>query len=213
MACKTGQPRMNPLYVAMIAAFALMATGILAVLPGSEAQARARTAAERYVDRIGPRAIAVARLNVSKAERAQRYARLLRRYAAISAIASFSLGRYARRLPRSRRAEFNRLVVKFMANFFTRYTGSFDGRSIEIMRSRQRGPRNVVIDGMIHYYSGRSQPMRWRVVRAGSGYRVFDVQLLGVWLTLQLRQQFTSTLEANRGNFDALFAKLRNARP
>jgi len=49
--------------------------------------------------------------------------------------------------------------------------------------------------------------VNWRVT---SG-RVSDVNVSGVWLSLQLKKRFTDILRRADGNFNPLFAELRSA--
>jgi ABC-type transporter MlaC component len=46
-------------------------------------------------------------------------------------------------------------------------------------------------------------------VSAGGGLRVNDVNVRGIWLSLQMQQLFTSVLKRNKGDFDALLKYLR----
>jgi ABC-type transporter MlaC component len=52
-------------------------------------------------------------------------------------------------------------------------------------------------------------PVKWRVITHRGKPKIFDIQILGVWMTLRLRSQFSAVLKQNNGNFDALFAYMR----
>ena len=65
------------------------------------------------------------------------------------------------------------------------------------------------MESSILYDGGSTAPVRWSVVKTGSGYRVNDVNVRGIWLSLQMQQQFTSVLKRNKGDFQALFKYLR----
>jgi ABC-type transporter MlaC component len=45
----------------------------------------------------------------------------------------------------------------------------------------------------------------------GGSYRVQDINVRAIWLSLQLKQRFTSVLKRNKGDFNALFAELKSA--
>jgi phospholipid transport system substrate-binding protein len=97
-----------------------------------------------------------------------------------------------------------------MAQFFTKYTAQFEGKRIEIVRSKPRGSRDIIFFGKIIYNGRQPAPMEYRVLRLrGGGYKVFDVKLLGIWLTLQIRTCFVSVLSQNDGDFSALFHELK----
>ena len=53
--------------------------------------------------------------------------------------------------------------------------------------------------------------MRWRLVPTGDAYRINDVNLKGVWLTISMKDRFTKVLTKSKGDFEPLFAELREA--
>jgi len=191
-----------------------MATAFVIALIGMAATSNAKTrdliSAERYIKSIAPKAIAIARRKMSKTQRTARYQRLVRAHAALPAIALFSLGKYRNKLPARNKAEYYRLVGKFMAQFFTKYTGQFEGKRIKITRSKKRGPRDIILDADI-LYDSKKNPMQWRLIKRGHRFKIFDIKLLGIWLTLQMRSQFVTLLRSNNGDFNALLAQLRKS--
>ena len=57
--------------------------------------------------------------------------------------------------------------------------------------------------------NAKSFAVDWRVQKG----KIIDVNIQGVWLTLQLRDQFTGVLGRSNGDFDALFRFLQSNRP
>ena len=53
--------------------------------------------------------------------------------------------------------------------------------------------------------------MRWRVSGANGSYRIADLNVKGVWLTISMKKLFADTLKSSDGDFQALYAKLREA--
>ncbi|MGI9462906.1 MAG: ABC transporter substrate-binding protein, partial [Aestuariivirgaceae bacterium] len=145
--------------------------------------------AERFVAQVANQAIAAARSGSTASFR-----RLVQRHSAISSVASFALGKYRRKLPRSRRSEYNSLVTKFVTKLFAENARSFAGQSYVVKSSSARNSKDIIVKGVLLFAGGRSARLEWRVVRSGSRYRVFDVQVKGVWLALQMRQEFVSVL-------------------
>lgn len=189
---------------------AALFTALFAFSAVITAPANALTPAERFVNQVAPRAIAVAQARISLRQRAVRYRTLIRRYGAIRTISNFALGPYRRRLPPRRRAEYYRTVENFMASFLATQSRQFKGRRMEIIKSSRRGGRSTIIDARIVDGRGReTNRIQWRIIRSGRGHRIADVNVLGVWLTLQLRSHFVSILRNNNGNVDALLRVLR----
>jgi phospholipid transport system substrate-binding protein len=187
-------------------AVALVATAA----PSHAARSADLSPAERFASQAGNQAVATARAGGTEAQLTNRFRTLLRRYSNVSSVASFSLGKYARELPAGRRAEFNRLVENFTARLFAAYAGSFAGHQIEVLRSNPRTVNDIVVDSRIVFADNRNpSPVKWLVSKRRGGYTVYDVNVQGVWLSLYIRSKFVSILKQNNGDFDALFAFLR----
>ena len=187
-------------------AVALVATAA----PSHAARSADLSPAERFASQAGNQAVATARAGGTEAQLTNRFRTLLRRYSSVSSVASFSLGKYARELPAGRRSEFNLLVENFTARLFAAYAGSFAGHQIEVLRSNPRTASDIVVDSRIVFADNRNpSPIKWLVSKRGGGYTVYDVNVQGVWLSLYIRSKFVSILKQNNGDFDALFAFLR----
>jgi phospholipid transport system substrate-binding protein len=176
----------------------------------STLSATASQAAEQYVRRVGTQALAVARRTGSPTRQRSRFRNLIRRYADVYSIALFSLGPYRRKLPPRLRSQYLRLVPDFMARFFVRYADRMAGHKIEVIRSKRRSRRYIIVQSQVVFASGEpSSEVDWRLVRRGGGYKIQDIRLLGVWLSLQLRDQFVNVLRRSDGDFRSLIAFMK----
>lgn len=183
----------------------LTSTAALAAVFLSPTPVLADRGAEQFVNKVADQAIAAARSGSASAFRS-----LVRRNSAVSSVASFALGKYRRKLPASRRAEYNRLVTKLIVDLFIQNSRSFAGQSYVVQSSSSRSNKDIVVKGHLLFAGGRAATMEWRVIRSGSRYRIFDVRVKGVWLALQMRQEFVSVLANANGDFNALMRYLRS---
>ena len=177
-------------------------------LAGQIAEADAATGPEKYVQKIGDDVIALARSGTRGGALRSRFVSLLQRHSDIRSVALFSLGTYQKELPSELRSKYFELVMRYAAGFFAYYVEDFAGTDFDIKSSKPQG-KATIVESAIRYAGGRSAPVKWRVVSAGGGYRVNDVNVRGIWLSLQMKQQFTSVLKRSRGDFDALLRYLR----
>jgi phospholipid transport system substrate-binding protein len=171
-------------------------------------EAGAATAPEKYVQRIGDDVIALANSGTRGGALRTRFVSLLQRHSDIRSIALFSLGTYQKKLPSDLRSQYFDLVMRYAAGFFAYYVEDFAGSGFDIKTSKPQG-KAIIVESSIRYSGGRSAPVKWRVVNAGGGYRVNDVNVRGIWLSLQMQQLFTSVLKKNKGDFAALLDYLR----
>ncbi len=164
--------------------------------------------AEDFVADLARKVMRLAGSNRRSAALKREFVHLLTRNADMKAIARFALGKYRRRMPRSMRGEYYRLVLSYIAGLFVYYRKDLAGEDVRIGRTRRRGTW-LTVDTTIIYPDGRSSPVKWRIYKSGSGWRVGDVNIQGIWLSLRMRDKFVSILNQNKGDFAALMDYLR----
>ncbi len=166
--------------------------------------------AEAYVSDIAAEVMELANSGQKGNGLRNQFAALLNRYINLKAIANYALGTYASKLPAARKDEFYTLVNNYSAALFVYYVDDFKGTTLEIMSNAKQG-KFITIQSAIKRKSGGREQVRWRLVPTGGSFRVSDVNLKGIWLTISMKDRFTKVLKQSKGNFDALFAELREA--
>ena len=169
--------------------------------------ARALSPAEQYVTSVGNNVIRLANSGAGKAAMRQRFASLINQNTNVRSVGLVALGPYRKDLPPGMAGEFFKLVAFYMAAFFVYYVDEFQGSSIEIDSSSKQG-NTTIVNSSVRFKNGSTSQVRWRVV--GSG-QVGDINVRGVWLSLQLKKRFTDVLKRSDGDFKELFAELRSA--
>jgi len=166
--------------------------------------------AENYVSNIADDVMSLANSGQQGKKLRGRFASLLARYVNLRQIANFALGPYQSKLPGSRRDEFYDLVSTYAAALFVYYVEDFRGTELEITSVTQQGKYTTVMSAIKRKGGGREQ-VRWRLVPAGSSFRVYDVNVKGVWLTIAMKKRFGDVLNKSKGDFGPLFDELREA--
>jgi ABC-type transporter MlaC component len=188
----------------------LMVLGVSGVFAAVSPVRAAVGPAEAYVTRIADDVMALANSGQKGTALRGRFASLLERYINLRGIANFSLGPYQKQLPPNKRDEFYRLVSNYSAALFVYYVEDFRGSELEILSTSKQGKFTTIMSAIKLKGGGREQ-VRWRLVSSGDGYRVSDVNLKGIWLTISMKKRFGDTLKRSKGDFEALFAELREA--
>lgn len=170
-------------------------------------EARALSPAEQYVTSVGNNVIRLANSGQGKAALRQRFSSLINQNTNVRSIGLVALGPYRKDLPPSMAGEFVKLVSFYMAAFFVYYIEEFQGSNIEIDSSNKQGNMTIV-NSLVRFRNGSPSQVRWRILGAG---QVGDINVRGVWLSLQLKKRFTDVLRRSNGDFNALFAELRSA--
>jgi ABC-type transporter MlaC component len=184
----------------------LAAAAIVApVLPS----AAAIDPAEAYVRKVADQVMSLANSGQKGNGLKARFAALLNSHINLRAIANFALGTYQSKLPASRKGEFYDLVNNYAASLFVYYVEDFRGSELEVMSNSKQGKFTVIQSAI----KGKGVPeqVRWRLTPTGGGYRVSDVNIKGVWLTISMKDRFSKVLKSSKGDFGPLFAELREA--
>jgi phospholipid transport system substrate-binding protein len=167
--------------------------------------------AETYVQKLGGEVVRLAN-GGKRGDKAlqNRFSALLSRYINIPNVANFALGLNKSELPAGDKNMFYGLVANYAAALFVWYVDDFKGDDLKIQGSDEQGKFITVDTGIVGGGLG-NEKLRWRVIKQGDGYRVSDLNIKGVWLTIAMKKLFTDTLRSSNGDFKALYAKLREA--
>lgn len=166
--------------------------------------------AEAYVTDIADQVMALANSGQKGPGLKNRFASLLTRHINLRVIANYALGPHRSKLPKGRADEFYRLVNNYAASLFVYYVDDFRGSELEIISTTKQG-KFTIIQSAIKLKGGGREQVRWRLSGGGGGYRVNDVNLKGVWLTISMKDRFTKVLNKSKGDFGPLFDELREA--
>ena len=182
----------------------------VALMFGTSAAAQAAVSPEDYVDSIAKEVMRLANTGQKGPGLKSKFAALMNRYINIKGIADYALGPYAKKLPGSKKAEFYNLVSNYAAALFVFYVEDFRGNGLEINSTTKQGEFTVIQSAIMLKGGGREQ-VRWRLLPTGGSFRVNDVNIKGVWLTISMKDRFSKVLKNSKGDFEPLFAELREA--
>jgi len=188
-----------------------LAAGVVPAALALPTPAMAAGTAADYVHSLGVEVIKLAN-GGKRGDKAlqQRFASLLNRYINIPNVANFALGTSVKSLPAGDKAKFYNLVANYAAALFVYYVDDFKGTDLTITASAEQG-KFTTIDSTIAGSTINSEKLRWRVLGSNGSYRVADLNIKGVWLTIAMKKLFGDTLNASKGDFEPLYAKLREA--
>jgi phospholipid transport system substrate-binding protein len=161
--------------------------------------------AKSYVQDIGQDVLALANGSTrGKALRAK-FVSLLGRHVNLRNIAGSALGTYRSKLPPGDKDKFNTLVTTYAAALFVWYIDKFKGGDFKIETVVQQGNFTVVKSKL----SG--EQIIWYLSGNGSDYQVVDMSILGVRLSVAMRDAFSKELKRSKGDFNGLYAFLSEA--
>jgi phospholipid transport system substrate-binding protein len=189
--------------------FAGIVAGAL-VLPLLGAGSAFAATPEAYIKGIGANVLVLANGPTrGKALRAK-FANLLGQYVNLNTIAGSALGPYRARLPASDKEKFRTLVTTYAAALFVYYVERFQGTDIAIDSVANSSGFTIVKSHIVKGGIGGEQ-VTWYLAKSGNSYQVVDLSILGVRLSVAMRDSFGRELRKSKGDFRALYAFLAEA--
>ncbi|MEQ8747790.1 ABC transporter substrate-binding protein [Pyruvatibacter sp.] len=180
----------------------------------SVTHAQADDASKAYVKDLGEAAIAIlSDKELDAAQTEDKFRTLLLSALDIRRVGLFALGQYARLpTPEQKETYFDLLGEFIVKVYLGRLTGYSDQQFL-VLDSVEKGNkgREVIVDSKITFAEG-NEPLRveWWLIRDKDGsFRVFDVNVAGIWMAQEQRGAFSSQIRNNGGSFEALLDHLR----
>jgi phospholipid transport system substrate-binding protein len=164
--------------------------------------------AEDYVKNIASEVMRLANSGGKGDGLKSRFAALLTRYVSLQQIANFALGPYQKKISPAERQQLHSLFSNYAAALFVYYVDDFKGSQLEITGRSKSGASTTINSAIV---GGGREQVRWRLSGSGNAYRVSDINIKGVWLTLATKKRFNDVLNRSKGDFQALFAELKKA--
>ncbi|CAN5194006.1 ABC transporter substrate-binding protein [soil metagenome] len=185
----------------------------LATVTPAFAQAERDASAEGFVQSQASRALQILSSGESAAQKKSDFPAFVDQVADVPRITGFVLGKYRRSVTPGQYADFSDAFRNYANGVYESRLGQYRGQGLKVTGSIVRKPGDVVVSSDVTGGAGRPAVVQWRVVRSGSGWRVVDVNVSGVWLALTQQQDFVSTLDNNRGDIGVLTGQLRTQTP
>ena len=133
---------------------------------------------------------------------------VLQRYADVSYIGLFSLGSYRNQLTPPERNTYYSGMVKFIGRYAATEAPKYTVSKVEWSDQSVKGSNGIMVDSKVTLADGGTYDVRWLLVPYGSGYKVRDAMVLGLWMTPFLKKLFEDYIAQNGGNPRALVAAL-----
>lgn len=120
-------------------------------------------------------------------------------------IGYFALAKYRRTADKSALATFNVLFKEYAIRIYESRLSEYGGQQLAVTGSIQANKKDIIVESL-GQFPDFSKPLEinWRVRNKGSIFVIIDIQVVGVWMALEQREQFTSILSQNKGDLTIL---------
>src|SRR5687768_2247615 len=164
-------------------------------LAGSPAKDKTQTqaGAENFVGSMAKRALDfLGNGQQTQAQKTESFRRLLEENYDMETIGRFTLGLYWRSATPQQRVEYQKLFKKRVVEMYSRRFSEYKGQKFEVTGSRADGENDVIVASRVIPADGSPEIMvEWRVRYKDGRYRVVDVIVEGVSMSVTQRSDFS----------------------
>lgn len=192
-------PRTIFLFVAMFAV-----AGMLLAPPA------AASGPDEFIRVTGQQAFNSLGTDISYAERAKRFRDILTQRFDLPTIAKFVLGRYWRIANKKQRVEYIGLFEDFIVQAYAHRFKDLSGKKFLVKQTRKLTARDKLVLSEVIISPGKP-PLRvnWRVRGPGNKYRIIDVTVEGISMSITQRDEFAAVIRRSGGKIEGLLVALR----
>lgn len=175
----------------------------------SIAPAYADADAERFAQTLIDRGVAILRETGDPARRTK-FRNFITQYADARRTALFTLGNYRRGASEPDLEAFVRAFQDYATAVYESRLDRYKGQTLKVVGSVDNKPGDITVN-MVVVDPGAPNQLRvaFRLVGATANYRFIDIQVEGIWLSVDQREQFAAFLSRNGGKVPALTAHLQ----
>ncbi len=167
--------------------------------------------AQNFIENVSARGLAfLQNKNMSEAQRKKEFRSLLTDSFDLQTIGRFALGRHWRQATEEQKKEYMKLFESMVIDTYTQRFGEYQGQQVVVNKARSEGDKDAIVNSKIVSTDGSPDvQLDWRVRYKGGEYRIIDVLVEGVSMSLTQRSEFSSIIQRGGGSIDPLLEKLR----
>ena len=185
-------------------AAALAAPPALAAVDPEAAKTFIRALANEAIQLMG-------RKDLPQPERIQKFRELFTRGFDVEAIGRFVLGRYWRDATDAEQREYLKLFEDLILATYAGRFSEYSGETLTVLDAKADEDRFTLVTSQINR-TGGSPPIRldWRVAEGKGGFKIVDVIVEAVSMSVTQRSEFASVIQRGGGKIGGLLAALRD---
>ncbi len=181
------------------------AASLMSISPASAGQD-----AEVFAQRLIDQGVGILRNTGDPARRAK-FRDFITQYADARKTALFTLGNYRRGASDADLESFVKAFTAYATAVYESRLDQYKGQTLKVVGSVDNKPNDVTVN-MIVVDANAPNPLRvaFRLLGGNGNYRFVDIQVEGIWLSIDQREQFAAFLSKNNGSIPSLTTHLSN---
>lgn len=168
--------------------------------------------AEKFIGDMAGRALAfLGNEGLSQEQKISSFRSLLNDSFDLETIGRFTLGRYWKTSTEAQRQEYLTLFRRMVVDVYAKRFGDYKGQRFETRGARADGDKDTIVTSYIIPGSGPEVQVDWRVRYKNGKYKIVDVIVEGVSMSVTQRSDFAAVIQRGGGDVSVLLAYLRGA--
>lgn len=178
---------------------------LLLAVPEASADADVEAFAKRTIDG----GMAILREGGARAERRRKFHAFIIPLVDARKTGLFALGVYRRGAAASTLDAFVDAFKEYSTAIYETRLDNYKDATLTVSGSRENAPGDHVVNTLATSPKLREPVViAFRVVGAAGDFKIIDVQVAGIWLSIELRDEFAALLSANGGSIEKLKTEL-----
>ena len=128
----------------------------------------------------------------------------------VERVAQFTMGRHWRGMDEATQADFMTAFRSFARVQLREHLADFSEAEVEILRTVERKPGDAIVTTKVSSVDDKEHMVSWRV-NDNNGWKVTDIEAMGLWFAIEQRAQFQAMLDQNGGDVSALIKEIGSA--
>ena len=167
--------------------------------------------AEKFIQKMTDDGIEqIINANVSKAEKQTRFKKLFNDALDLDFIGKYVLGRYWRTATSQQKTDFISTYRELNTKVWSERFDEFKGKNFEFKGTTPSNSEGqIFVNTIVPMEQGEPATVVWRVKQEGNTFKVIDIIIEKVSLTMANRNEYTAYIKNNGGNIDSLINNLK----
>jgi phospholipid transport system substrate-binding protein len=188
----------------------LVAIGLALPLGLAGRSAAASIDPAEFIRNLGDQALAeLVGSEITKAERADRFRKLLVANFDVPAIGKTVLGRYWRQATPEEQQEYLKLFEDFLVGNYAQRFGEYAGEKFTTAGVRDAGDSMIIVFTLVARPNGQTARLDWLMRSDADGYKILDLKIEGISMSETHRSEFASVIQNSGGKVAGLIDALR----
>lgn len=167
--------------------------------------------AEEFVRSMGNEAIRfLSDPSLTQDQKKNKFKKLLRNSFDMNTIARFAIGKYWRTASKEQQSEYKKLFEAMVVEVYAQRFDEYQGQSLDVRAYRVNSPKDTIVTSYIVPGEGPEIKVDWRVRYKKGKYKIVDVIIEGVSMSLTQRSDFSSVIQRGGGDVAVLIAHLKD---